>query len=286
VTTLVAAFIGALVGSIGSILVEELLRRRREQHEQREALVRGFLFPLQDAVEALWHRLYNIGYEGGRGAMTPGYLQATTVYALGRVLATERMLSEEGVYPILQRREFYPELAQTLAERRLSVELDIPGLRQYDRIALAETVLERDERGTRPSTYLAFRNRYGDGGAGSAEWLTSAAQAVGDLRAWKMDELLDLLGLIAHQAAAATRMVPSIVAKERARDWIRSAEASEYEGQWVLLDKDFSVLDSDSSLSALLPRNPEVGPASAVYVQPRDQSQNIASQSNRASGDS
>jgi hypothetical protein len=67
VTTLVAAFIGALVGSIGSILVEELLRRRRERREQREALVRRFVFPLQDAVEALWHRLYNIGYEGGRG---------------------------------------------------------------------------------------------------------------------------------------------------------------------------------------------------------------------------
>jgi hypothetical protein len=56
-TTLVAAFIGALVGSIGSVLVEELLRRRREEREQRKALIRRFLFPLQDAVEALWHRL-------------------------------------------------------------------------------------------------------------------------------------------------------------------------------------------------------------------------------------
>jgi hypothetical protein len=138
-------------------------------------------------------------------------------------------------------------------------------------------VLERDEHGTRPSTYLAFRNRYGEGGAGSAEWLTSAAQAVGELRAWKIDELLDLLGLIAHRAASATGLVPSIVTKERARAWIRSAEASEYEGQWVLLDSDFSVVDSDLSPSALFPRNPDVGPASAVYVQPRDQSQNIAS---------
>jgi hypothetical protein len=214
-TTLVAAFIGALVGSIGSILVEELLRRRREQRAQRDALVRRFLFPLQDAVEALWHRLYNIGYEGGRGAMTTEYLQTTTVYALGRVLAAERMLSEEGIYPILRRQEFYGDLAETLANRRLSVELDIPGLQQYDRIALGETVLERDEHGTRPSTYLAFRNRYGEGGADSAEWLTSAAAAVANLDVGKIDQLLDLLGLIAHQAAAATGLYPSIVEKEQ-----------------------------------------------------------------------
>jgi hypothetical protein len=271
VTTLVAAFIGALVGSIGSILVEELLRRRRERREQREALVRRFVFPLQDAVEALWHRLYNIGYEGGRGAMTTSYLQTTTVYALGRVLAAERMLSEEGIYPILQRPELYPELAKTLTERRLSVELDIPGLQQYDRIALAESVLERDEHGTRPSTYLAFRSRYGEGGAGSTEWLTSAAEAVGNLRAPKIDKLLDLLGLIAHQAESATGLLPSIVTKERALTWLRSAEARKYEGQWVLLDSERNVLGSDSSLSALRPPNQEVAAPVVVYVQRRDQ---------------
>jgi hypothetical protein len=215
VTTLVAAFIGALVGSIGSILVEELLRRRREQREQRDALVRRYLFPLQDAVEALWHRLYNIGYEGGRAAMTTEYLQTTTVYALGRVLAAERMLSEEGIYPILRRQELYGDLAETLANKRLSVELDIPGLQQYDRIALGETVLERDEHGTRPSTYLAFRNRYRDGEAGSPEAFTSAATAVANLDVAKINQLLELLGLIAHQTSVATGLNPSIAEKEK-----------------------------------------------------------------------
>jgi hypothetical protein len=163
----------------------------------------------------MWHRLYNIGYEGGRGAMTTEYLQTTTVYALGRVLAAERMLSEEGIYPILRRQEFYPDLAETLGNRRLSVELDIPGLQQYDRIALGETVLERDAHGTRPSTYLAFRDRYREGEAGSPEALTSAAAAVANRNLAKINQLLDLLGLIAHQTAAATGLNPSIAEKEK-----------------------------------------------------------------------
>jgi hypothetical protein len=214
VTTVAAAFIGALVGSIGSVLAEEVLRRRRERRDRREALVRSYLFPLQIAVEALWHRLYNMGYEGGRGAMTPEYLQATTVYAIGRALAAERMLSDEGVYPILRGKAFYPKLAETLEKSRLNVELRIPHFQQYDRIALAEAVLERDEHGTRPSTYLTFRDRYGEGKTGSASWLTSATAAVADLRTRDIDALLDLLGPIANQTAEATGLATSIAAKE------------------------------------------------------------------------
>jgi hypothetical protein len=220
-TTLVAAFIGALVGSIGSVLVEELLRRRREEREQREALVRRFLFPLQDAVEALWHRLYNIGYEEGRAVMPDEYFRTTTVYAFGRVLAAERALGEEGVYPIVS--EFFPELAKTL-ERRLVVVLDLPELQQYDRIALGEAVLERDEYGTRPATYLTFRNQYGDGELESGEWLTLAAGAVESLAREKIDEFLDLLGSIAHLASDATGLPPSIVEKQKELEEKRRAD--------------------------------------------------------------
>jgi hypothetical protein len=211
VTTLVAAFIGALVGSVGSVLVEELLRRRREEREEREALIRRFLFPLQDAVEALWHRLYNIGYESGRAVMPDEYFRTTTVYAFGRVLAAERALGEEGVYPIL--REFFPDLARTL-EKRLVVVLDFPKLQQYDRIALGEVVLERDDHGTRPGTYLAFRSRYGEGTPEGGEWLTRAAGAVETLPQENIDEFLDFLGSIAHLASKATALPPSIVEKE------------------------------------------------------------------------
>jgi hypothetical protein len=73
--------------------------------------------------------------------MTPAYQASTTVYALGRVLAAERILTLEGVYP--QLKHHYPELGETLQARRLSVELRFADFQQYDRIALAEAVLDR-----------------------------------------------------------------------------------------------------------------------------------------------
>lgn len=213
--TVLAALIGAFFGSIGTVAVQEWLRARRERREHREVLVHRYLFQLQDAVEALWHRVFNVRHEGGKGAMTPAYLASTTVYALGRVLAAERILALEGVYP--QLKEHYPELGETLQARRLSVELRFADFQQYDRIALAEAVLEQDERGFRPSTYLAFQHRYVEGASGEASWLERARTAVGGLGEdpRRMDGWLDLLGKIAHLTSAATGIPTSIVEKER-----------------------------------------------------------------------
>jgi hypothetical protein len=211
-----AALIGAFIGSIGTAVVQEWLRSRREGGERREALVRRYLFQLQDAVEALWHRVYNVRHEGGKGAMTASYQASTTVYALGRVLAAERILTLEGVYP--QLKHHYPDLGETLQARRLSVELGFAGFQQYDRIALAEAVLEQDERGFRPSTYLAFEQRYVEGTSGEASWLERARIAVGGLGEdpTTMDGWLDLLARIAHLTSAATGIPTSIAEKEQA----------------------------------------------------------------------
>jgi hypothetical protein len=215
--TVLAAFIGAVIGSVGAVLAEEILRRRREYRERRETLVRRYLFQLQDAVEALWHRIYNVRYEAGEVAMTPPYRDTTTVYALGRVLAAERVLTLEGVYPQLE--ELFPGLGRSLQGRRLTVALTLPNIQQYDRIALAEAVLERDEDGYRPSTFLAFRSRYVEIESGGAGWLVETQAAVGRLGQYpaEMDAWLDLLGNIAHQTSDATGIPTSILEKERRR---------------------------------------------------------------------
>jgi hypothetical protein len=147
--------------------------------------------------------------------MTPDYQASTTVYALGRVLAAERILTLEGVNP--QLKDHYPELGETLQARRISVELRFANFQQYDRIALAEAVLEQDERGFRPSTYLAFQHRYVEGTSGEASWLERARTAVGGLGddPTKMDGWLDLLGDIARLTSAATGIPTSIAEKER-----------------------------------------------------------------------
>jgi hypothetical protein len=216
--TVVAAFIGAILGSIGAVVIEQTLHGFRERRRRREALVHQYLFQLQDAVEALWHRVYNVRHEGGIGAMTPEYRQTTTVYALGRVLAAERVLTLEGVYPQLE--ELYPGLGKTLQGRRLSVGLNFPGLQQYDRIALGEAVLEQDEGGFRPSTYLAFRNRYGGSESGTADWLGQVRDVVSNLGkdTAKLNRLLIMLGEIAHQTSNVTGIPTSITEKEKEMD--------------------------------------------------------------------
>lgn len=73
-------------GSIGTVAVQKWLRARRKRLERRDALVRRYLFQLQDAVETLWHRVDNVRHQGGKGAMTPDDQASTTVYALDRVL--------------------------------------------------------------------------------------------------------------------------------------------------------------------------------------------------------
>jgi hypothetical protein len=147
--------------------------------------------------------------------MTPAYQASTTVYALGRVLAAERILTLEGVYP--QLKHHYPELGETLQARRLSVELRFADFQQYDRIALAEAVLEQDERGFRPSTFLAFQHPYVEGASGEASWLERARTAVGGLGEdpRSMDGWLELMGKIAHLTSAATGIPTSNAEKEQ-----------------------------------------------------------------------
>jgi hypothetical protein len=178
--------------------------------------VRQYLFELQDATEALWHRLYNLAYESGRSVMTDDYLEETTVYALGRVLAADRVLTLEGMYPEVA--EFYRELGKTLQGRRLSVAFALPDFQQYDRIALGEAVLEREEGRFRTITYLAFASRYGGEAGGTARWLEKAKKAVRKLADRSLaDPLLDLLGEIAEATANVTGIPTSIAEKQAKR---------------------------------------------------------------------
>ena len=59
-----------------------------------------------------------------------------------------------------------------------------------------------------------FRDRYGEGGPGSAAWLTGATAAVAQLDTPEIDALLDLLAPIAHGTAAAKGLPTSIASKE------------------------------------------------------------------------
>lgn len=57
ITTVISALIGALVGSLGSIVIGDLLKRKAEKIALQQKLINRYLLQLQDAIEALWYRL-------------------------------------------------------------------------------------------------------------------------------------------------------------------------------------------------------------------------------------
>jgi len=185
--TLLAALIGAIIGSVGAVFVDHWLIQRDEDARRREALAQRYLFfQLQDAAEGLWYRLRNLTSAHGRYVMINDYFETTTLYALGRVLAVERILALEGVYSQLD--AAFPELGKFLREHRVDRSLQGINLYQYDRVSLAEAMIEREGEQFRPSTYLEFRKRYEAEGSPEKEWLTPASKAIRSLDNEQMDE--------------------------------------------------------------------------------------------------
>ena len=130
------------------------------------------------------------------------YYETTTLYALGKMLATERILAVEGVYPQLN--AVYPELGDFLWRERFDERLEGIRFNKYDRIALAEAVTEREEGRFRTSTFLEFKKRYEADGSIEREWLKPASDTIKSLTLEKEKELLDALFAIAEQVSRDT----------------------------------------------------------------------------------
>ena len=77
--SLLAALIGAGVGSIGAVIAADWRKRKAETSERREVLVQRYLFQLQDAIESAWYRLENLARRVGRLVMPDQYLETTTL---------------------------------------------------------------------------------------------------------------------------------------------------------------------------------------------------------------
>jgi hypothetical protein len=209
--SLLAALIGAGIGSIGAVIAADWRRRKAETAERREALVQRYLFQLQDSVESLWYRLDNLARRGGRFVMEDQYFETTTLYALGRVLAIERLLDLEGVYPQLER--LYPGLGRFLMEHRVGNA--VGGVfYKYDRLALAEAVMEREGERFRASTYLEFRRRYENKDSGEREWLAPACEAIQRLSDERTARLLSDLRTIAVRISDEAN-IPSGIKRQR-----------------------------------------------------------------------
>jgi hypothetical protein len=157
--TIISALIGAGVGSLGATIINDLLRRRGERMALRKSLANRYLLQLQDVIESLWHRLANVK-EGGGGEkhMEDEYYEVSTLYALACVLAYNRILLLEGVYSQLD-----DKLGRTLNEKMREFDYEIEQFREitkfvyYDRLALEQAVMERDDGHLRTCPYMEFK---------------------------------------------------------------------------------------------------------------------------------
>ena len=61
-----------------------------------------YLIQLQDAIESLWFRFYNIKDRGGRLVMSDKYYEHSTLYALASGLAYNRIMLLDGIYSQLR----------------------------------------------------------------------------------------------------------------------------------------------------------------------------------------
>ena len=187
-STIVAALIGSIIGSVGAVLADHWMTGRNEKFHKREMLVQRYLFQLQDALETLWYRLRNLVIHDGKYIMAEEYFTITTLYALGRVLALERIFALEAVYPQLD--AIYSGLGKLLRQQDYQIERQLPasGFFQFNRLSLAEAVIVHEGDSFRSSTFLEFWRLYETDHALEKQWLEPATDAIRSLSQTQMNK--------------------------------------------------------------------------------------------------
>jgi hypothetical protein len=198
-----------------------LAEREQRLADRRQTLARRYLFGLQDSTESLRRRLENWADRGGQplaDATDPGYWDITTLYAVARALASERILALEAVYPALE--ADFPDLVEFFKQNGVEIALaDAVGERvfRYHRLALAEAALERDSDEFRVLIFSEFRRRYEDPDWGLQRLLEPATNALTALSKEQMKKLERSLEEITERLVSITRVprneqAPRIVA--------------------------------------------------------------------------
>jgi hypothetical protein len=227
VSDTIAALAGAVIGGVAAVSGSWLQARaasradarryknEEERHrqeiaeesdQQRRALTRRYPFQLQDSVESLRRRIENWVSRGGQGATRsdPGYWDVTTLYALGRALAAERILALEGAYADLSR-----DLTTFLTQHTVDgiiAEVLSQQFFFYNRLALAEATLEREPDGYRLLIFSEFRRRYEDPSWGLQSALPSAVQSLSNFTNPVMIQMAEALEILAARLETETHV--------------------------------------------------------------------------------
>ena len=164
VSTIGAALIGAIIGSLGSTFLGHYLTRKSEKRQISEKIVKRYLIQFQDYVESLWFRLANLRHDEGTLVMTEGYLIYTTIYSLAVVLAYKRIMLLEGLFAEIEHLGIdLPEFKEKLNNldsilNKMSQKYN-EVFQRYHRLGLAELVIEKREDHLTVQTYLDFQEQ-------------------------------------------------------------------------------------------------------------------------------
>ena len=215
VITIIAALIGAVIGSLGAKLVEEFLKRRAEKVSLQRTIVNQYLLQLQGAIESLWYRLDTLKKRGARMVTQDKYFEVSTLYSLACVLAYRRILLLEGVYSKIEQAK--RDLGSFLNERLIGIDSILENFQtstpfyRYERLILAETVIQRigDRLGTH--TYLEFKKQYDDSSSGVEESLKPAKDFLSHLSKPDIGYFMEELKQIAIRVGDETRIASSLI---------------------------------------------------------------------------
>jgi hypothetical protein len=210
-TTILAALIGAALGSVGAQIASERFRRHAARDEARRRVVSRYLLQLQDAVESVISRVLNISRQQGASVMDETYYEVSTLYGLGCLLAQKRRLLLDGAYSQLE--DMKPGLGAQLEGLLERFERDLgrdsasgTSFQRYHRLALAEAVLGRDGEGWYVDRYLSFVERYERDDAHLKQALTPATAFINRVPASDWLSLLETLEEIGTLTALHTHI--------------------------------------------------------------------------------
>lgn len=204
----VAAFIGAVLGSLGAVVVKDRLSRKAERRHADQQVVEQYLLQFQNAVEALYYRFVNIEQTGGRRVMTEDYYRTTTLYALGSVLAYEQILVLDGVYVRMRSMESARDGVRE-SFLRLNNFLDDGRFFRYHRLALAESLVDRHDGNARLQSYISFRRTI-QSDLLLQELTQHAIDFVVDLEAARISVLREILRQLVEKLSQVTKVLPAM----------------------------------------------------------------------------
>lgn len=209
----IGAFVGAIFGSLGAIILQSWLQDRREKYDRRQQLVARYLLQLQDACESLYYRLENVGNRSGRSQMSDvtgsdEYYVTSTLYALGRVLALKRILLLDGVYARLEDYQGYRDCLRKHLDE-FEKQIDSSSFFRYYRLILAELLIKQSTGHLRPATYLEFREHY-DNDSSVRSAIYPAMEFVNDLDSEQIGNLRGKLKTLTQELGEKTRLPSEI----------------------------------------------------------------------------